>query len=69
MKILGGLSYVYLHWSQVVNVFMLWTILTLVSWSGMGLLQAVVFLGVCSGVITLEVILGIVRVQDYFKSK
>ena len=58
-----------LSWSQVVNVFMLWTILTLVSWSGMSLLQAVLFLGVCSGVIALEVVLGIVRVQDYFKSK
>ena len=54
---------------QVVNIFMLWTILLLVSWSSMGFFQALVFIGVCAGVMALEIILGVVRVQDYFKAK
>lgn len=50
-------------------MFMLWTILIVVSWSSMGFLQALVFVGICAGVMALEIILGVVRVQDYFKAK
>ena len=50
-------------------MFMLWTILVLVSWSSMGFFQSLVFIGICAGVMALEVILGVVRVQDYFKAK
>ena len=50
-------------------MFMLWTILSLVNWTSMNLLQALMFVGVCGGVMALEVVLGIVRVQDYFNAK
>ena len=55
--------------SQVVNVFMLWTILLLVSWSSMSVLQAVILFSICAGVMGLEAVLGVVRVQDYFMAK
>ncbi len=35
----------------------------------MGFLQTLVFVGICAGVLALEVILGVVRVQDYFRVK
>ena len=50
-------------------MFMLWTILLLVSWSSMGVFQAVVFFSICAGVMGLETVLGVVRVQDYFMAK
>ena len=53
----------------MVNVFLLWTILLLVSWSSMGVFQAVIFFSICAGVMGLEAVLGVVRVQDYFKAK
>ena len=54
---------------QVVNVSVLWSMLMLTDLSVMSLWQLVVFVGVASFVIVLECVLGVVRVQDYFKAK
>lgn len=35
----------------------------------MSFLQACLFFCVCAGVMALEITLGVVRVQDYFKAK
>ena len=54
---------------QVVNVFSLWTILLLTDFSSMGCYQSLLYLGVGMAVIGYEAVLGVVRVQDYFKAK
>ena len=51
---------------QVVNVFTLWSILLFVDYQYFSLYQLIIFTGLCSAVIVYEIILGIVRVQDYF---
>jgi len=51
------------------NVFSLWTILLLTDFSSMGCYQSLLYLGVGMAVIGYEAVLGVVRVQDYFKAK
>jgi phosphatidylglycerophosphate synthase len=51
---------------KVVNVFTLWSILLFVDYQHFSLYQLIIFTGLCSAVIVYEIILGVVRVQDYF---
>ena len=55
--------------TQVVNVSLLWSMLLLTDLTVMSPLQLVAFVGVASSVISLECVLGVVRVQDYYKAK
>ncbi len=54
---------------QVVNVSLLWSMLLLTNLCTFSLPQFVAFVGVASGVICMECVLGVVRVQDYYKEK
>ena len=48
---------------------LLWSMLLLTDLTVMSPLQLVAFVGVALSVISLECVLGIVRVQDYYKAK
>ncbi len=51
---------------QVVNVLALWTILLVTDYSTVATPYTLVYMAVCCAVIGYEVVLGIVRVQDYY---
>jgi phosphatidylglycerophosphate synthase len=56
---------------KIVNVFSIWTIIQTVDLesSEISETQLFVFLAVCYGVIAYEVVIGVVRVEDYFLAK
>ncbi len=58
-----------LQFPQVVNVMSLWTILLLTDYSTTATHQTMVYVAICSAVIGYEVVLGIVRVQDYYRKR
>jgi hypothetical protein len=56
---------------KIVNVFSLWTIIQTVDLAENAVsdVPLLVFLAVCYGVIAYEVVIGVVRVEDYFLAK
>lgn len=52
--------------TQIVNVFTLWTIMLFADYHDFSWFQLLAFIGISSATIGYEVILGVVRVQDYF---
>ena len=53
----------------MVNIGLLWSMLLLTDLTVMSPLQLVAFVGVALSVISFECVLGVVRVQDYYKAK
>ncbi|KAJ8307666.1 hypothetical protein KUTeg_014780 [Tegillarca granosa] len=54
--------------SKIVNVISLWTILMVTNFSTMSLQGLVLYVMSCVIIITYEFVLGVVRVQDYFRA-
>ncbi|KAJ8303487.1 hypothetical protein KUTeg_019883 [Tegillarca granosa] len=54
--------------SKIVNVISLWTILMVTDFSTMSLQGLVLYVMSCVIIITYEFVLGVVRVQDYFRA-
>jgi len=53
---------------QIVNVFALWSIMLTTDFSQMTWNQTSIYVISCSVIIGFEFVLGVVRVQDYFRS-
>ena len=54
---------------KIVNVISIWTIIQSINFDLTTFNQSIIFLFVCYGVCIYEIIIGIVRVQDYFNAK
>ena len=52
---------------KIVNVTSLWTILLLIDLRETSFLSLLFFVGLCYTIIALEVTIGVVRIQDYFR--
>jgi hypothetical protein len=53
---------------QIVNVFALWSILMVTDFGTFSMFEISIYSGSCGIIITYEFILGVVRVQDYFRA-
>ena len=54
---------------KIVNVISLWTILQTADLTGTSDYEKFMCLGICYAVISYETVIGIVRVEDYFKAQ
>lgn len=54
---------------KIVNVLSIWTILQTTNFELLSSNESILFLVVCYGVMSYEIIIGIVRVDDFFMAK
>ena len=54
---------------KIVNVFSLWTIIQVIHLNEIFTFDTLILLGICYGVIVYEVVIGVVRVEDFFLAR